>query len=74
MTLFAEEVTAARAAKVITREAMETRTNAVSACMSGIFAFTSNFFTGDGQPLWQDIVDKQTTSDDRVVNIREHGG
>lgn len=75
MTLFAEEVTAARAAKVIAREAVTVRKNAVTANMSGIFAFTSNFFTGDGQPLWQDIVDKQTTSDDWTdVQGREHQG
>ena len=75
MTLFAEELVAARAAKAEAREAMQEAVEEVHSSMLGIFAFTGNFFTGDGLPIWTDIVSKQTDSETWTdVQGKEHQG
>ena len=67
--LFREALADAKKAKTTAKSEMAAAKEDVQAKIADVFAFTGNFFTGDGHPLWLDIVAKQTDSES-WTNVR----
>ena len=67
--LFKDALRDARTVKQAAKSTMAAAREEAQAKIADVFAFTGNFFTGDGHPLWLDIISKQTDSES-WTNVR----